>query len=61
MSNYLPKYILWLSVHNFAFLGNKQFIHKKFKNDGSKQWSTCYLDNQFKFLSRIVTFTFMRR
>ena len=30
-----------------------KYSYTKFQNDGSKQWSPCRRDNQFKFISRI--------
>ena len=49
MSNYLPKYIYWLILHKCAYFGTKYSKYTKFQYDGSKQWSNCHCDNQFKF------------
>ena len=55
-----PKYIFWLILHNCAFW-ETNYSYTNFQNDGLKQWSSSDRDNQFKFISRVMTFTFMRR
>ena len=52
LSNFLSKYLLWLILHNYVFLGNLLFIHIVFKS---------WLKTVVKFISRIMIFTFMRR
>ena len=38
-----------------------KFYYIEFPNDGSKQWSRCHCDNKFHFISRVMTFTFIRK
>ena len=54
------KYIfgkLYIIVHSWE----RQYSYTKFKTDSSKQFSTYYPDNQFKFISMIMAFKVMRR
>ena len=55
--------ILWLffAMLYYVIVMQTKCYYIEFPNDGSKQWSRCHCNNKFHFISRVMTFTLIKK